>query len=30
MAGMAVLVALLGLSFIAGWNSELSLLCMIF
>ncbi|MFD4541931.1 sugar porter family MFS transporter [Streptomyces bauhiniae] len=29
LAGMAVLVALLGLSFIAGWNSELSLLCMI-
>ncbi|MET8811553.1 sugar porter family MFS transporter [Streptomyces sp. NPDC004549] len=29
LAGMAFLVALLGLSFIAGWNSELSLVCMI-
>ncbi|MGC4999850.1 MULTISPECIES: sugar porter family MFS transporter [unclassified Streptomyces] len=29
LAGMALLVALLGLSFIAGWNSELSLLCMV-
>ncbi|ANH91889.1 sugar transporter [Streptomyces sp. SAT1] len=29
LSGMALTVALLGISFMAGWNSELSLLCML-